>query len=130
MGPRPRAYGSAAAAAARTSASAVISGWATSWLQSAWATAVGRVEPARPRPSGGVEPSNGSGTRRIPATTAASRTAAATCSARRARPCAACATIGSNGSAASGEASGPAASSRPVRASCQFSAAQSTASAA
>ncbi len=62
-------------------------GWAVSCEPSACATALGRSEPVIPRPSGGVEPSKGSGERRSPATTAASRIATAARS-RATRPAA------------------------------------------
>ena len=95
-------------------------GWAASCDQNAAATAVGRSEPVTPSPSGGVDPSSGSGARRSPATSAASRTAPAAWAARRARPRATCATTGISVSAAIGASSGPTASSRPARASRQL----------
>ena len=93
QGPRARAYGNTAAAAASTSTWSTSAGCAAVTSQSACATASGLSLPATPSPCGGLSPVNGSRTPWIAAAATPSATAAAAAAARRTRERTVAATI-------------------------------------
>src|SRR5438105_1932431 len=104
--PRACANGSASATAAKTQASTISPGWAAAARPSEPATSNGSRAPAMPSPSGGREPTSGRDAWRIPATTAATRTASPACAARRGPARRVAAASGTSPSAPSGTRSG------------------------